>query len=100
MNRKRTARRTFREVAKNTTRRPQRCCCPVGTVGASWSLRTRMSYGPVHPGAFTIQRSGLDLTANFARLRHGAVHVHIELARLETRILLIGELGTSGNHPH
>src|ERR1700688_2617978 len=44
--------------------------------------------------------SGLDLAANLTRLMHGAVHIHIELTRLEARVLLVGELRSGRNHPH
>src|ERR1700726_3898773 len=65
-------------------------------------LGIRKSYRPARPGACSDPklRSGLDLTADLARLMHGAVHIQIELTRLEARILLVGELRTGRNHPH
>src|SRR5580658_1789373 len=45
-------------------------------------------------------QSGLQLRANLAGLVLGTVHIHIEIAGLEARVLFVGQLGTRGHHPH
>src|SRR5580658_10661395 len=45
-------------------------------------------------------RSGLELCPDLARLVFGAVDVDVEIAGLEARILVVGELGAGRNQPH
>src|SRR5271169_1237736 len=45
-------------------------------------------------------RSGLQLPANLSGLVLGTVHIHVEIAGLEARILFVRQFGARRHHPH